>query len=410
MTPQETGSSRRFTNRTLLLAAAGLWIAAAALAALFLLTGGEAGAEKSVTTTTSAPATTSTTLPPTTSTSATSTTTTVPATTTTTLPPSLTIAAGGDVMGDRGVAAFIRAHGAPAVLAKVKPFLADAQLAFVNLECPISDKGTAQASKEYTFRAPISLPGGLVSAGIDVVSMANNHVLDYGRAAFLDTLKRLDAAGVAHAGAGANSASAAAPALLITPSGTVAVLAFTEIIPGGFEAGPKQPGTNPAIPDYKKMLSSIKAAAARADFVVVSMHWGIEYTAQANAGQRALAHQIIDAGADLVIGHHPHVIQGIELYRNKLIAYSLGDFVFDHNGRATGEAFVLRASLPQTGLPSLEIVPVYLNDLTGVPAPVTGEDADAILGRLTKLSASLGLKLVQEGDRAKLAGDPVVTP
>jgi hypothetical protein len=93
-----------------------------------------------------------------------------------------------------------------------------------------------------------------------------------------------------------------------------------------------------------------------------------------------------------------------------LIAYSLGDFVFDHYSRATGETFVLRVSLPRTGLPSLEVVPVYVNDTTGVPAPVTGAEADAILGRLTKLSATFGLKLVQQGDRAKLADDPVVTP
>ncbi len=409
MAPQETRGSNRLSNRALAIAAAGLWIVAAVLTAFFFFTSSEAGAGQSIPTTT-VDVTTTTSVPPTTTSSVASTTTILPATTTTTLSPPLTLAAGGDVMGDRGVRAFVSEDGAPAVFAKVKPFLQSAQLAFVNLECPISDEGTAKVAKEYTFRAPTSLPAGLVSAGIDVVSVANNHVLDYGQSALTDTLRRLDAAGVAHAGAGANSSSAAAPALLITPAGTVAVLAFTEIIPAGFEAGSHQPGVNPATPGYTRLLSAVKAAAARADFVVVSVHWGIEYSARANADQRALAHRIIDAGADIVIGHHPHVIQGIELYRDKLIAYSLGDFVFDHYGRSTGEAFVLQATLPQEGLPSLEIVPVYLNDTSGVPAPVSGEEADVILGRLIKLSGSLGLKLVQEGDRARLAADPVVTP
>jgi poly-gamma-glutamate synthesis protein (capsule biosynthesis protein) len=305
---------------------------------------------------------------------------------------------------------FIDEYGGPSVLAKVKPFLESAHLAFINLECPISDKGTRTVGKEYTFRGRTALVEGLVSAGIDVVSLANNHVLDYGQTALRDTIRLLDEAGVAHAGAGTDSSQAAAPTLLITPAGTVALLAFTEIIPGGFEATSTRGGVNPAVPDYKKMLSAIKAAAAKTDFVVVSMHWGTEYTRRPSSGQQTLAHRAIDAGADLIIGHHPHVIQGIELYKDKLIAYSLGDFVFDHYSRQTGEAFVFRVSLPRQGPPALEIVPVYLDDKNGVPSPVSGAEADTILGRLTSLSADLGLKLVQEGDRAKLADDPLITP
>jgi poly-gamma-glutamate capsule biosynthesis protein CapA/YwtB (metallophosphatase superfamily) len=358
--------------------------------------------------------TTSTTLPPSTtsssSSSTTSTSSTTSSTTTSTLPHALTLAAGGDVLGDRGVGAFMDAHGGPAVFAKVKPYLEKAQLAFVNLECPISDLGTRKAGKQYTFRGRAVLTEGLVSAGIDVVSMANNHVLDYGQAAFKDTLLRLNAAGIAHAGAGLDSTAAATPALLITPAGTVAVLAFTEIIPSDFAATADQGGINPVTPDRKRMLASIKAAAAKADFVVVSIHWGIEYTGQANSVQRVLAHQVIDAGADVILGHHPHVIQGIEVYRDRLIAYSLGDFVFDHYSRQTGEAFVLQITLPRTGPPSVNVVPVYLNDQSGVPTPVSGEEADVILGRLIKQSGALGTKLVQEGDRARLADDPVVTP
>jgi poly-gamma-glutamate synthesis protein (capsule biosynthesis protein) len=117
---------------------------------------------------------------------------------------------------------------------------------------------------------------------------------------------------------------------------------------------------------------------------------------------------MIDAGADLIIGHHPHVIQGLEIYHDRLIAYSLGDFVFDHWSRATGEAFILQVSLRDEGLPAVDIVPVYVGDSTGVPAVVTGDEADAILGRLIKLSGNLGLKLVQNDDRATLADDPVV--
>jgi poly-gamma-glutamate synthesis protein (capsule biosynthesis protein) len=344
-----------------------------------------------------------TTVPPTTTTS-----TTTSSTTTSTLPQPLTVAAGGDVMGDRGPGNYMNAHGGASVFAKVEPYFEKAQLAFVNLEGPISNVGTRQAGKEYTFRARTALADGLVSAGIDVVSMANNHTLDYGQAALKDCLIRLNKAGVAHAGAGLNSTSAAAPAVLITPAGTVSVLAYTSIIPGGFAATSSHGGVNPVAGDHARILKAIKTAATKTDFVVVSVHWGTEYKSQANSEQRSLAHQMIDAGADLIIGHHPHVIQGLEIYHDRLIAYSLGDFVFDHWSRATGEAFILQVSLRDEGLPAVDIVPVYVGDSTGVPAVVTGDEADAILGRLIKLSGNLGLKLVQNDDRATLADDPVV--
>ena len=423
MVPQRTQRSRWLSNRTLAMVAAGLWIVAVVLAGFLLLRGGGPGtgdaaaggpsssstpSVQAATTTAVVPTTTttstSTTLPPTTSSSTSST------TTSSTLPPALTLAAAGDVMGDRGVATFMSAHGAPAVFAKVKPVLEKAQLAFVNLECPISNVGSRKAGKEYTFRAPTILTEGLVSAGIDVVSMANNHVLDYGQAAFKDTLLRLNAVGVAHAGAGLNSTAAGTPALLITPAGTVAVLGFTGILPSGFIATADQGGVSPVTSDRKKLLASIAAAAKKADFVVVSVHWGVEYTGKANSEQRSLAHQMIDAGADIVLGHHPHVIQGLEMYKDKLIAYSLGDFVFDHYSRATGEAFILWVALRQEGPPVVDVLPVYVDDYTGVPALVTGGEADVILSRLIELSGNLGLKLVQDGDRARLADDPVVVP
>jgi poly-gamma-glutamate synthesis protein (capsule biosynthesis protein) len=309
-------------------------------------------------------------------------------------------------MGDRGPGIYIDSHGGPAIFAKVKPFFEKAQLSLVNLEGPISNVGSRTVGKEYTFRARPALADGLADAGIDVVSMANNHILDYGQAALKDCLLRLNRAGIAHAGAGLNSTAAASPAILITPAGTVSVLAFTEILPSGFAATADHGGVNPITQDRKRVLSSIKTAAEKTDFVVVSVHWGVEYHAQADSEQRSLAHQMIDAGADLVLGHHPHVIQGLEVYHGRLIAYSLGDFVFDHWSRATGEAFILQVSLPREGQPQVDIIPVYVGDSTGVPAPVKGKEATTILDRLIQLSATLGLTLVQDGDKATLASAP----
>jgi poly-gamma-glutamate capsule biosynthesis protein CapA/YwtB (metallophosphatase superfamily) len=320
----------------------------------------------------------------------------------------LTVAAGGDVQGDRNVGTFIDAHGGPAVLAKVKPYLETADIAFVNLEGPISDVGKKHAWKEYTFRSRLALTSGLASAGIDVVSLANNHAMDCGSSALLDTIARLDEAGINHAGGGADSNAARAPALLIAPAGTVAVFAFTDKHAAGFAAGAEKPGVA-TISDSKRLLAAVAEADKKVDFVIVSFHWGTEYTPSAAGYQRALAHKAIDAGADLILGHHPHVIQGLEVYRDKLIAYSLGDFVFDHYKRVTGEAFVLQVTMDRSGPPSATIVPVYLSDPYGIPAPVSGKAADVILDRLTRLSAAYGVKLTRSGDTA-FWGAPAPAP
>jgi poly-gamma-glutamate capsule biosynthesis protein CapA/YwtB (metallophosphatase superfamily) len=312
------------------------------------------------------------------------------------------------VQGDRYVGKYIDSHGGPAALAGVKPFLETADIAFVNLEGPISDKGTKLVWKEYTFRSRLALTEGLFSAGVDVVSLANNHAMDCGPAALMDTIARLDEAGVNHAGGGVNSGQAGAPALLIAPAGTVAVFAYTDKFAAGFAAGAKKPGVA-TIANTKGLLAAIAQADKKVDFVIVSFHWGDEYVSQAAGYQRALAHRAIDAGADLVLGHHPHVIQGLEVYKNRLIAYSLGDFVFDHHKRVTGEAFVLQATLDRNGPPTATIVPVYLSDPYGIPAPVTGRAADVILDRLARLSAPFGVKLTRSGDTALLE-KPTPTP
>jgi poly-gamma-glutamate synthesis protein (capsule biosynthesis protein) len=299
------------------------------------------------------------------------------------------------------VGEYIDANGGEAALRKVAPLLSGADVAFVNLESPLSDTGTRNAAKDVTFRGRPALVAGLTSAGVDVVSLANNHALDWGPAALLDTIARLQAAGIAHAGAGADLSAAREPALLDTPAGTVAVLAFTDIIPAGFPAGSERAGVSPVRPDRERLLADIRAAAGVADWVIVSFHWGIEYEGYAGGSQRELAHQAVDAGADLVLGHHPHVLQGFELYKDRLIAYSLGDFVFDHYSRATGEAVVLQVELVPEGPPTFTLTPVYLENPYGIPAVVTGDEADAILDRVTGFSERLGLALTRDGDLAR---------
>jgi poly-gamma-glutamate capsule biosynthesis protein CapA/YwtB (metallophosphatase superfamily) len=390
-----------------------LWVAAIALVAVYAVERSHpaATAETStsqpqavaaLSTTSAAPSTTtSTTLSSTPEPPTTEPTTTSTSATSTTEAPSLTVAAGGDVQGDRMVGKYIDAHGGAAALAKVAPYLKTADLAFLNLEGPVSDKGTKYAWKEYTFRSRLALADGLASSGIDVVSTANNHAVDCGPTALLDTIDRLDAAGIGHAGSGKNLAAARTPAILETPAGKVAVLAFTDKFASGFAAGADHAGVA-TIGDGSAVIAAINAAKKKADYVIVSFHWGIEYDSKAAGYQRSLAHKCIDAGADLILGSHPHVLQGIEVYKDKLIAYSLGDFVFDHRPGVTGQTIVLRVTLRPSGPPVARMIPVYLDDTYGIPAPVTGKAADTILDRLAALSAPFGTTLTRSGDQAWL--------
>jgi poly-gamma-glutamate capsule biosynthesis protein CapA/YwtB (metallophosphatase superfamily) len=395
--PGISGTPRK--SRTFVLVVTLCWVLALAGGG-FLIWFWQTGGFASATTTTLAPTTTAALS---TTEGSTTTATEEPTTTTTTVPPQLTVAAGGDVQGDRKVGTFIDKNSGAAAFAGVKPYLETADIAFVNLEGPISNTGTRNQFKEYTFRSRPALMDGLTSAGIDVVSLANNHAFDYRWKATADCISRLDAAGIKHAGAGADYNAATGAAIIETPAGKVAVIAASTIATG-FGAKSDQAGINAISSDVtndKTFLSQVTKAAKEADFVIVSLHWGVEYRSGANDKQIAMAHALVDAGADLILGSHPHVVQALEIYKDRLIVYSMGDFVFDHYSRVTGETFVLQVSLPKDGTaPSGTIIPVYLSDRTGVPSVVTGTAAKRILDRLTSLSASRGLQLKRDGDVA----------
>lgn len=313
----------------------------------------------------------------------------------------ITVVAVGDMIFDRAVHDLISAKGADAPFSAVSGQLRGADIALGNLESVLSDKGSVDASKDATFRGDVRAVSGLANAGFDFVSLANNHALDYRRAALTDEIARLDAAGVAHAGAGANRSAAWAPATATRNGASIAYLAFTHVVPLGWQATGSTPGIASGRWEMDKVAAAIRSAKKTHDYVVVTFHWGKEYAETPNAEQVRNGHRAIDAGADLVVSSHPHVIQGIESYKGKLIAYSLGDFVFDHFSRKTGESFILTARLSPDGSTEATITPVYL-DTNGRPQVVTGSEANSILTRLKALSAPLHGDVVIDGDTARI--------
>jgi poly-gamma-glutamate capsule biosynthesis protein CapA/YwtB (metallophosphatase superfamily) len=276
---------------------------------------------------------------------------------------SLTIAAGGDVMLDRGVAGSISEEDPSAPFAGVRDVLAAADIALVNLECAVSDLGSPEP-KAYTFRAPPLAARSVAFAGIDAVALANNHALDYGPAALLDTIDRLGAEGVAAAGAGPDLEAALRPAILERGGVRVAILSFADVpSEAGYdmrawEAGRGRPGIAWATPEAVR--ASVEAAAESADAVIVMFHYGAEYGSEPLEAQRGISRIAIDAGAVLVIGSHPHVLQEVEEYGGGLIAYSLGNFVFDGFDGRSNETAILRVTLTPAGIGGWELLPAFI--------------------------------------------------
>ncbi|GAB1393389.1 CapA family protein [Rhodocyclaceae bacterium] len=274
----------------------------------------------------------------------------------------------GDIMLDDGPGRLVAAGGDP--LAPFAALLADADYRIGNLECPIAADTTGQpmASKIYNFRAhPRVLT--VLKGRFDALAVANNHSGDYGRAAFLETLDHLKAAGIASFGGGRNLAEAHRPLWIEQKGLRIAVLAYNEFKPRSFEAGPDWPGI--AWSEDSHVIADIRAArAAGADVVIPFMHWGWERERAPTERQRSLARRLIDAGAAAVVGGHPHVTQGSETYRGRPIIYSLGNFVFDgFELPAAKVGWLLKMNVDQRGVRDWQIVEAFM-DQDGTPHPV----------------------------------------
>ncbi len=230
--------------------------------------------------------------------------------------------------------------------------LKKADLVVANLESPISTKGIKMGSI-YSFRADPRAVAGLSSAGISIVSLANNHVWDYGREALNETFDILKTAGINYIGAGTNYAEAHEPVIKDVKGAKIAFLGYTDLVPRGITGEQSAPAVGYL--DLEKIIPDIARAKTLVDLVVVSIHWGTEYETKHNQTQEKIAHTLIDTGADLVIGHHPHVAQEVEKYKAGYIAYSLGNFVFDQNFSAdTRTGIILKVTVKNKKLDQVE--------------------------------------------------------
>ena len=320
--------------------------------------------------------------------------------------PSLTLALAGDVMLGRVVNRTIAEHGLAYPWGDMLPAVRGADCFLINLECALTDhteRWSDGGHKPFYFRANPRVIETLRVAEVDFASLANNHAADFGMTGLLDTLRRLEEVGIAHAGAGADLAAARAPAFLTADNWRISVVAFADH-PAVWAAGPTSPGINYtpvslASDHFGAIEQALAIARGHADLVIFSIHWGPNMRSRPTAEFRVFARRVIEAGADVFWGHSAHIVQGVEVWRGKPILYDTGDFVDDYavdpdlRNDLSG-LFLIRVQPPDVA--RIDIVPVVIGRCQVNRA--RGAERDWFVERFTALCAERGTEVVEAAE------------
>ena len=290
----------------------------------------------------------------------------------------ITLNAVGDITLTDKVGEKIALNGADYLFHNIRHIFSEAEFNIGNLECPLSHRGEIYIrNKEYVFRASPDCAKSLKDAGFNILCLANNHIMDYGPVALYDTMSILEKYGISYMGAGKNLEEACKPLICELKGLKIAFLAFTYAYP----AKKRRPGCCPC--DLDSMQKQVRSVKRTVDLVIVSIHHGIEYVDYPNRHIMSLFRGAVDAGANLVLGHHPHVVQGLEIYSNALICYSLGNFIdsyvdeevrrkaykttalayFSNHPPEIGdlrtiETFILQCKLSSKGVADYKLIPI----------------------------------------------------
>lgn len=311
----------------------------------------------------------------------------------------LTMIFAGDVLFANSFKNCYDAGGMEAVVSgELLEQFTQADIAMVNEEFPFSTRGAPMEDKQYTFRADPVYVSALLEMGVDVVSLANNHILDYGTEALEDTFATLDGAGIAYVGAGATKERARELFRVEHGSRTFGFLSASRVIPvESWNVDNVQPGVFTTY-DGTALSNAVAEAKRECDFVTVFVHWGVEHEAYPVDYQRSLARQYIDAGADLVIGAHTHCLQGIEFYNGKPIFYSLGNFIF---GSSIEKTAALCVTVSEGGETEYMLIPAKAAG--GCTVKTEGSEAEELFRYMEEISQ--GITVSETGKVLKNADD-----
>lgn len=313
-------------------------------------------------------------------------------------PEEVTIAFAGDILFADGYAIMAkmqqRAQGiAGSVSQEVLEVLHGADIFMVNNEFTYTDRGEPTPEKQFTFRAKPEYASYLLEMGADIVSLANNHAYDYGEVSLLDTMDTLDSLAMPYVGAGVNLEEAVKPVYFIANDMKIAFIAATQIErndhPDTKEATSDSPGVFRCL-NPERLLEVVANAKKVSDFVIVYVHWGTESTDEIDWAQKEQAPMLAEAGADLIIGNHPHVLQPIGYCGDIPVIYSLGNFLF--NSRAQ-DTCIVQATLDQEGLKSLQFIPARQENCS--VSLHTGAEKERVLSYMREISP--GVSVDEEG-------------
>jgi poly-gamma-glutamate capsule biosynthesis protein CapA/YwtB (metallophosphatase superfamily) len=323
--------------------------------------------------------------------------------------PTLTVALAGDVMLGRGVNRMIAEHGSAYPWGDVLAAVWSADRFLINLECALTDhtERWSDGHKPFYFRANPQVIETLRVAGVDFASLANNHAADFGMTGLLDTVRCLDEAGIARAGAGGDILAARAPAIVTAAEWRIGVVAFADH-PAVWAAETTSPGINYtpvslASGHFGVIEDALTIARRQADMVIFSMHWGPNMRARPTPAFRAFARHVIEAGADVFWGHSAHIVQGVEVWHGKPILYDTGDFVDDYavdpelRNDLSG-LFLLRARPP--AIAWVDVIPVVIGSCQVNRA--RGAERDWFVERFSTLCAERGTEVLAAGEALKI--------
>ncbi len=319
-------------------------------------------------------------------------------------PQILTVVATGDIMLGGTGSEFYHRDNYDYAFTRVRDILVGADIFIGNVETALTVSDESLVEKKYRFRnPPVPVAAALARAGMDVAILANNHSLDYGYAGLAQTRAALRGAGVHPIGAGATQAEARQAAIISVGDRRLGFLAYSNTFPEEFWARDDRPGT--AFGHEQHVREDVAALKAQeVDIVIVSFHWGREGTTELRDYQPLLAHSAIDAGADVVIGHHPHILQAVEQYKRGVIFYSLGNFTFGSYSRIARDSAIARIEFIDGELRRIELIPidVFNQRVLFQPSVLRGENAQRVIAGLQSLSAMRDTRLQSLDGRAVL--------
>lgn len=318
---------------------------------------------------------------------------------------SITLVAVGDIMLGGSAQQVLLKEGYHYPFKNVAPLLANTDIVIGNLEGPLTSicNSSMNLDKEYVFRSPAEkVASALQQAGFNVLSLANNHIMDYGVSGMNDTLQALAQFNIHSVGVGQNIHAARAGTIINSNNGKLGFLGYSLTFPESFWATDNNAGA--AFGHKQQIVDDVKRLKKIADSVIVSFHWGREKTTELRPYQPTLAHAAIDAGAAVVLGHHPHVLQAIEKYNGGLIIYSLGNFVFGSYSQDAATSIVARITLLEGEFYSAEFTPINVLNTKVVfqPAILTGDAASAVINHINQLSQATNTRLDQQKFRGYL--------